>query len=185
MARYAQEGHAVTALYLTRGEAGIRGKSEREAADIRTAEAEAACKILGANPTFAGQIDAATEVNPTRAEAFTRLIEATKADVLFTQWPIDTHPDHRACAALTLGAWVALKRRFALYYYEGDLRSDSQVLRPGDFGDIPGPEPVKPGGGMAHRSQGPQGFYNPDPGPNIRFPRKECGTKMAEAFVHH
>jgi LmbE family N-acetylglucosaminyl deacetylase len=46
MARYADEGHDVVALYLTRGEAGVTGKSFQEAAAIRTAEAEAACKLL-------------------------------------------------------------------------------------------------------------------------------------------
>lgn len=48
IARYADEGHTVTILYLTRGEAGIRGKSHDEAAAIRTAEAKKACEILKA-----------------------------------------------------------------------------------------------------------------------------------------
>src|SRR5262245_13412381 len=39
MLRYAEAGHDVVALYLTRGEAGIRDKSHAEAAGIRTAEA--------------------------------------------------------------------------------------------------------------------------------------------------
>ena len=38
MLRYALAGHEVVALYLTRGEAGIRDKSHDEAAGIRTAE---------------------------------------------------------------------------------------------------------------------------------------------------
>jgi len=41
-------------IYLTRGERGIRDKSLAEAAAIRTAEAEAACKIIGAKAVFAG-----------------------------------------------------------------------------------------------------------------------------------
>src|SRR4051794_19615509 len=66
LARYAAAGHRVTVIYLTRGEAGVRGKSPREAAAIRTAEAEAACRLLGARAVFAGQIDGATEVNRER-----------------------------------------------------------------------------------------------------------------------
>src|SRR5438128_1960936 len=62
LARYTTAGHAVTVIYLTRGEAGIAGNSHDEAAAIRTTEAEAACKILGAKLVFAGQIDGATEV---------------------------------------------------------------------------------------------------------------------------
>src|SRR4051812_34406412 len=45
LARYAAAGHAVTIIYLTRGERGIDGKSLAEAARIRTAESEAACRI--------------------------------------------------------------------------------------------------------------------------------------------
>src|SRR5450759_1061518 len=61
LARYAALGHSVTVIYLTRGEAGIPGKSHDEAAAIRSAECVASCKILGAKPVFAGQIDGATE----------------------------------------------------------------------------------------------------------------------------
>src|SRR5207302_9866252 len=42
MARCADRGDDVVAIYFTRGEAGISGKSAPEAAAIRTAEAEAA-----------------------------------------------------------------------------------------------------------------------------------------------
>ena len=43
LARYAEAGHNITVIYLTRGERGIAGKSNDEAASIRTAECEAAC----------------------------------------------------------------------------------------------------------------------------------------------
>lgn len=45
MALFANQGHEVISAYLTRGEAGISGKSHAEAAKIRTAEALSACKI--------------------------------------------------------------------------------------------------------------------------------------------
>src|SRR5258708_39393832 len=61
MARYAEMGHAVTIVYLTRGERGIAGKSNDEAATIRSAECEDACKIIGAKAVFAGQIDGSSE----------------------------------------------------------------------------------------------------------------------------
>src|SRR6478735_5375468 len=70
MARLADLGHEVVALYLTRGEAGIAGKSHQEASTIRTAECREACKILKARPFFAGQLDGATEVNPARYDEF-------------------------------------------------------------------------------------------------------------------
>src|SRR5919109_893378 len=56
LARYAALGHNVSVIYLTRGERGIRDKSLDEAANIRTAEAESACKVMGGKPIFFGQI---------------------------------------------------------------------------------------------------------------------------------
>ena len=55
MARFAEAGGDVVALYLTRGEAGIPGKSAQEAARIRTREAEEACKILGLGRCLPGR----------------------------------------------------------------------------------------------------------------------------------
>src|SRR5438046_1310342 len=86
LARYAALGHSVTIIYLTRGEAGIQGKSHDEAAAIRSSEAEAACKILGAKAVFAGQIDGATVVDAKAAQSLTRLISAETPDVVLTQW---------------------------------------------------------------------------------------------------
>jgi LmbE family N-acetylglucosaminyl deacetylase len=63
LARFASSGHDVTIIYLTKGEAGISGKSHVEAAAIRSNEAVAACKILNAKPVFAGQIDGDTIMN--------------------------------------------------------------------------------------------------------------------------
>src|SRR5436853_1917350 len=62
LAKFAAAGHDVTIIYLTRGEAGIEGRSHDEAADIRSKEAIAASKILNAKPVFAGQIDGDTIV---------------------------------------------------------------------------------------------------------------------------
>src|SRR5689334_8002838 len=66
LARYSEQGHAVTVIYLTRGERGIQGKSNEEAARIRSAEAEAACQVMGAKALFAGQTDGSTELNQAR-----------------------------------------------------------------------------------------------------------------------
>lgn len=185
MARYAQEGHEITALYLTRGQAGISGKTHQEAADIRTAEATAACKILRARPLFAGQMDRATEVGAAATAEFTQLIAGVDPDIVLTQWPIDSHPDHRTCASLSLAAWLKLGRKFALYFYEVDLGSDTQCFRPTHYVDVTAVEPLKRQACMAHRSQNPEGFYNRDHVPMLRFRGMERGCQFAEALIHH
>jgi LmbE family N-acetylglucosaminyl deacetylase len=188
IARYTDAGHDVVALYLTRGEAGVTGKTHAQAASIRTAEAEAACRILKARPAFAGQIDGATEVTPARAAEFSKLIAGERPDVVFTHWPLDTHADHRACASLTYDAWLRSGRSFALYFYEVDLGSDTQCFRPTHYVDVSATEPRKRAACMAHASQnpaGPGGFYVKDHEPMLRFRGLECGSKSAEAFIHH
>src|SRR6185295_13585234 len=84
LARYAALGHAVTVVYLTRGERGISGKSLDEAAKIRSAECEAACRIMGARPVFAGQIDGAADFTRTRVDELQKLLAAEAPDLVFT-----------------------------------------------------------------------------------------------------
>src|SRR5207244_2665238 len=102
LTRYAALGHAVTVVYLTRGERGISGKSLDEAATIRSAECEAACRIIGAKPVFFGQIDGATEVTQAQADAMNRLLTAERPDVVFTHRSEEhtselQSPDHLVC----------------------------------------------------------------------------------------
>ena len=185
IARYTQAGHEVTCLYLTRGEAGVRGKLARAAAAMRSAEAEKACTILKAKPVFADQIDGATEITPARYADFNKLIAAANPDVVFTQWPLDTHRDHRVCGMLTLDAWMSTGRKFALYYYEVDLGSDTLCFRPTHYVDVTATEPLKREACMAHASQDPAGFYTRDFVPMLQFRGMERGVKQAEAFIHH
>jgi N-acetylglucosamine malate deacetylase 1 len=182
IARLSDAGHEVVALYLTRGERGIEGKSLEQAARIRTAEAEKACKILGARPVFAGQIDGDTEVNQRRYADFRGLLETEPPDVVFTHWPVDTHRDHRACSHLAYDAWLGLDKRFALYYYEVYTGRQTQNFAPTDYVDIGATEPRKRSATMAHASQGPEEVYQLHDLMN-RFRGTEAGCQFAEAFI--
>ena len=184
VARLADLGHDVALLYLTRGEAGVRGKTHDQAAQIRSAEATEACKVLKARPLFAGQIDGATEVNPARYEAFAKILLAEKPDLVFTQWPIDSHRDHRAASLLAFDAWQRAGRTFALYYYEVEAGSQTTMFRPTHYVDITAVEDRKRAACFAHQSQDPQGFYSLHSLMHD-FRGHEHGCKFAEAFVHH
>jgi N-acetylglucosamine malate deacetylase 1 len=184
MARYADLGHEVVSLYLTRGEAGIPGKTHEEAAAIRTREAERACEILKARPLWAGQINGDTEVNHERYDAFRKLIEAEKPDLVFTHWPIDTHPDHRAISLLTYDAWLRLHKAFALYYFEVMTGEQTQLFSPSVYVDITAAEARKRASCYAHVSQNPDEFYAYHDMMN-RFRGMEAGIKVAEAFARH
>jgi LmbE family N-acetylglucosaminyl deacetylase len=184
LARYAERGHRVTVIYLTRGEAGIRGKSHQQAATIRTAEAEQACRILGARPVFAGQIDGATEVNRMRTEELAKRLSAEPPDVILTHWPLDTHPDHQAASLLTLRAHLALPRgRSSLYFFEVDTGAQTMGFLPTAFVDITDVIEKKKAALFAHKSQDGEAIYRDYHRAMEDFRGREVGVKAAEAFV--
>jgi LmbE family N-acetylglucosaminyl deacetylase len=183
LARYAAAGHRVTVVYLTRGEAGIAGQSHAAAARVRTGEAEAACRILGARPVFAGQIDGATEVNRERSLSFSRLLAAEGPDVAFAHWPLDTHPDHQAAALLTLRAYLAAGRRFALYFFEVNSGSQTLGFAPAAYVDISAVRETKRRALFAHRSQNGENIYRAHHEVMERFRGRELGVAAAEAFA--
>jgi LmbE family N-acetylglucosaminyl deacetylase len=184
MARLADLGHEVVALYLTRGEAGVAGKAAAEAAAVRSAEAQRACELLKARPLFAGQADGATEITPARYGDFRKVLEGERPQLVFIHWPIDRHRDHRAAALLAYDAWLAGGRRFALYYHEVSTGEETQHFRPTHYVDITAVEPRKRAACMAHASQDPAKFYA-DHEVIQRFRGREAGCTRAEAFVHH
>jgi LmbE family N-acetylglucosaminyl deacetylase len=183
LARFAETGHHVTIVYLTRGEAGIRGKSHDEAAAIRTAEAEEACKILGAKPVFAGQIDGATEVNRERSEALAAVLAAEQADLVFTHWPIDTHPDHQAAGILTIRAHLSARGRFPVYFFEVDSGYQTVGFTPTAYVDITAVREKKKAALFAHRSQHGDEIYRKHHEIMENFRGRERGGGAAEAFV--
>jgi LmbE family N-acetylglucosaminyl deacetylase len=182
--RYADQGHSVAVFYLTRGEAGIEGRSEREAAEIRTGEAKKACELLNAHPFFVGQVDGRTELNPTRYDDFAAQLQTERPDILFTHWPVDSQRDHRVASMLVYDAWLKSGRHIPLYFFEVLTGMQSQHFHPTDYVDITGVEPRKRAACFAHQSQDPTNFY---PLHEAMHQRRgaEFGTKFAEAFVRH
>ena len=183
IALYSDAGHEVVILYLTRGEAGIKGATHEQAAATRTAESLKACEILKARPVFAGQIDGDTEVNRARYDDFRKLLEAEHPDIVFTHWPVDAHRDHRAASLLTYDAWHAGGRKFDLYFYEVDQGRQTQIFHPTDYVDIAASVERKKAACFAHISQQPATAFWPLHETMDRFRGIECGVKDAEGFI--
>jgi LmbE family N-acetylglucosaminyl deacetylase len=183
LARYAALGHRVTIAYLTRGERGIAGKSLDEAAAIRTAEAEAACRILGATPVFAGQIDGATEVNGARVDAMAKLVADQAPDVVFAHWPVDTHLDHQVAGVLAYRAYLRSPRPFLLYFFEVMTGSQTMGFVPTDYVDIAAVHDRKLAALYAHKSQNPEEIYRDHHEIMEEFRGREAGMRLAEAFA--
>jgi LmbE family N-acetylglucosaminyl deacetylase len=101
IARYTDSGHEVILFYLNRGE-----WPPKDEGLSRVAEARKACAILKSRPLYAGQINSQAVVDAAHYDAFRKIIEAEKPDVVFTHWPIDNHADHRAISMLAYDAWL-------------------------------------------------------------------------------
>ena len=100
----AREGHKIASIIATlpMNELGLSG-------GVRRMESIASHALLNmAPPLFLEQPDGKLEDSATTRSAVKIAIETEKPDVIFTLWPADVHPDHRAIASLTLGA--ALQR---------------------------------------------------------------------------
>jgi LmbE family N-acetylglucosaminyl deacetylase len=184
LARYSALGHTVTVIYFTRGERGIKGSALDEAARIRSAEAEAACKIMGAKAVFAGQIDGATELNKAHVEAFTKLLAAEAPDIVFAHWPVDTHLDHQIASVMAQRAAAALPNPPQVYFFEVNTGSQSRGFVPNTYVDISSVLEKKKSALFAHTSQNGEGIWRDHHEPVAKFRGREAGVAWGEAFVH-
>ena len=161
IARYGRLGHKVTLLYLNRGETpqpeGVGCSGTEDGTRVR--EAQEACRILGATAAFSPQCNGNAIVDNAHYRAFTELLAGLDPDVVFTHWPIDNHPDHRATTTLTYQAWNSLGRKAAFYYYEVSDGEDTLMFTPSEYVDIIDVEPLKRQACYAHASQNPDRFY--------------------------
>ncbi len=183
LAKFAAIGHSVTIVYLTRGEAGIHGKSNDEAASIRSKEAIEACKIINAKPIFAGQIDGDTVISNDWVKKMQTILAGEKPDIVFTHWPIDSHKDHQVASLLTMQCWVRAKEKFDLYFFEVCIGEQTMTFKPTDYVDVTSTQEQKRKAVFCHLSQDPPGIY--DCGHEImeKFRGAEMGVKAAEGFV--
>jgi len=176
IARLTSQRHNVTLLYLNDG-------AWETSAAIRIAEAKKACEILKARAAYANQQNGHAIVDNDHYQAFQKIVEAENPDAVFTHWPIDNHPDHRAIANLTLEAWKQLKHKFALYYYEvSDGEDTMQFPAPTNYVDITEFADTKKAASYAHASQTPDRYYQLQDSVAV-FRGIESGTKRAEAYI--
>jgi len=183
LALYQEIGNAATIVYLTRGERGIQGKSNDEAARIRSAECEAACKLLGAKMRFAGQIDGSADFTRAHVDELQRILEDERPDVVFTHWPVDTHMDHQVASMCTIRACFALKPRPELYFFEVNTGSQTLGFTPNHYVDITKTLEKKKAALLVHISQNGEGIWKNYHEPIASWRGREAGCKAAEAFA--
>lgn len=183
LAKFANAGNDVTIIYLTTGEAGISGKSHNEAAAIRKQEAINACKILNAKPVFAGQIDGDTILDNGWVGKMQDLITSESPDIVFTHWPIDSHKDHQVASLLTIQAWMRVKDRWPLYFFEVCAGEQTMTFHPTDIVDISDTQEQKKKALYCHVSQDPPSIYGCGHASMEDFRGRQLGVTAGEGFV--
>jgi LmbE family N-acetylglucosaminyl deacetylase len=185
LAKFSNAGHRVTIIYLTKGETGIPGKGPDETAAIRSDEALRACKILGAKPVFAGQVNGGSIVNNDWYSRILALLKTEKPDIIFTHWPIDSHKDHLATSILTQKAHLEMGGEIPLYFYEVCTGRQTRNFQPTDYVDITDTQDQKRKAVFCHKSQGfvSDEIYQKDHGMMEDFRGMSISVKAAEAFV--
>jgi LmbE family N-acetylglucosaminyl deacetylase len=176
VARFTELGHDVVLLYLN------DGAWPPTSSTTRIAEAKKACEILRTRPLYANQQNGHAVVDNAHYEEYAKLLDAEKPDIVFTQWLIDNHRDHRAITMLTYDAWKESKNSFALYYYEVSDGEDTLQFSPTHYVDITEQETVKRAACYAHASQTPDHYYKLQDDVAL-FRGIEGGHKRAEAFI--
>lgn len=182
VARYTALGHQVVLLYMNRGEGFCVGADPGRCGAVRTAEAQNACQILKARPAFAKQYDGQSVVDNLHYDEFRSLLETEKPDIVFAQWPLDKHRDHRAMSLLVEDAWRTGGKKSALYYYE--VFEDTMMFTPDVFVDISGVQAQRRAACYAHVSQNPDRWY-PGQVALTRHRGLASGFDQAEAFTRH
>jgi LmbE family N-acetylglucosaminyl deacetylase len=183
MALYSAAGHDVVSAYLTKGEAGITGKSYNEAAAIRTGEALKACSILNVRAEFLGQIDGNCEITQNRYTEMRDFLIKENPDLVFTHWPIDTHRDHRICSVLVYDAWLYLEKKFSFFYCEAMTGTQTQNFRPTHYIDITSVVKQKHEACFIHKSQLIEEEYPLYHARMEVFRGMESNCEYSEAFI--
>lgn len=150
---------------------------------MRKQEAINACKILDVKPVFAGQIDGDTIFNNEWVAKIQKLIIDEKPDIVFTQWPADSHQDHQVTGLLTIQTWIRNPQQFSLYFYEVCTGEQTLIFHPTDYIDITDTQGQKKKAVYCHVSQDPPSIYECGHAAMEDFRGRELGVKAAEGFV--
>ena len=175
-----QAGHEVICAYGTafRGNRRFFGRPE---ADVRRAEAAAACKVLGAAPKFFDYAHERLFADQDTVKEIADWLDQVKPDIVVTHWPLDTHPNHHVVSSLV---WQSYQRKggWNLYFFEVMTDQQSIAFRPQLYLDIEPVRSIKRRALACHKSQQPEAIWRVHEKMHRRR-GAECGVKFAEAYM--
>lgn len=186
LARYTRLGHEALCISFTPGDsqsmADQRHMPVEKLAALRSEHADKGTKILGARMLYLNQHNQRMRVDPDTYAEFNKTLLDIEPDVVFTMWPIEFHPDHRAAANLAYNAWLQSGMQFALFFCEtpGGREMQPQQFVPNRRVDVTLVADQKRDSYLANEFIG-QGW--PEADLWAKFRGMEYGCQYAEAFV--
>ena len=121
---------------FTGGERGIKGKSPVETRAIRGKEDEAVAAALGAKLHRIGQVDGEAFATPEATGRLVKLLDELRPRAVFVHFPIDVHGDHVMTYAATFRAWLEVRPRSELYFFEEGGIGQTHNFHPQHYVDI-------------------------------------------------
>lgn len=105
IARYARQGHEVTTVFMTSGEAGSLNVPCDELADMRENEARQAAMVLKVSECiFLKNPDGYLEYNRDNLVEIVTMLRCRKPDIIYLPHSLDGNEDHRVTHKLVLDA---------------------------------------------------------------------------------
>lgn len=118
--KHIEEGDDVTVLFLTDGRWGKKPYDNPEhIAQLRQAEAIAACRVLGTTQThFFGREDGSLNADLKTVKEVLQVVMCCQPEVVYAPHPIDPHPDHRATYKIAEMVLKEMSFQGSLFLYE-------------------------------------------------------------------
>src|SRR5262249_19805226 len=115
-------GHEARFISFTPGDSvsmadGARISVEQLAA-ARREQAVRGTRMLDASIVFLNQKDLQMHLDPASYQECNKILLNENPDAVFTMWPLEFHPDHRAAGNLAYNTWLQSGMKFALYFCE-------------------------------------------------------------------
>jgi LmbE family N-acetylglucosaminyl deacetylase len=174
-----QQGHEVIVAYGTAFR-GDRRFFDRPEADVRRAEAFAACKVLGATPKFFPYAHEKLAADADTVKAVSDWFGSIKPDIVLTHWPLDTHPNHHVVSSLVWQSY-AHQGGWSLYLFEVLTGQQTLGFEPELYLDIAAVRDIKRRALLEHRSQRPDSIWAAHERMH-QMRGAECDREYAEAY---
>lgn len=187
LARYAREGHDVLCFSFTPGDSqpmaeGLHMPLDKLAA-LRTEDAMRGTKLFGARFRVLDQHNQKMRVDPETYIEFGKTLAAENPDVVFSLWPLQFHPDHRAAGNLAFTAWLESGMKFEFYFCETPLGDEetSQQFAPNRWVDVESVLDLSQEAILANTLEGKSLWAHYEI--CTKFRGSEYGCQYADAFV--